>query len=58
MSKAAGESIKNHGNLSLVERSNCFSLWVVSRNGRRDGYDLFVVDRSDDRRPMNWAWSW
>jgi hypothetical protein len=58
MTKAAGESLKNQGNLALVEGSNCYSLWVVSRNGRRDGYDLFVSDETDDRRPIVWSFSW
>ena len=58
ISRAMGESVKNHGNLSLTERSSCFSLWVVSRNGRRDGYDLFVSDQTDERRPVVWAWTW
>jgi hypothetical protein len=58
MTRASGESIKNNGNLALIDGSNCYSLWVVSRNGRRDGYDLFVSDETDERRPVVWAFSW
>jgi hypothetical protein len=59
ITKAAGESLKNRGNLGLVERSNCHSLWVVSRAGSRDGYDLFVYDASGGgRRPHVSAFSW
>jgi len=58
MTQAAGESLKNKGNLGLAESSTCHSLWVVSRNGRRDGYDLFVSDEADAKRPAVWSFSW
>jgi hypothetical protein len=58
MTQAAGESLKNKGNLGLAESSTCHSLWVVSRNGRRDGYDLFVSDEADAKRPVVWSFSW
>jgi hypothetical protein len=58
MTRAAGESLKNKGNLALSETSSCHSLWVISRNGRRDGYDLFVSDEANAKRPSIWAFSW
>ncbi|MDB5324245.1 MAG: hypothetical protein JWN40_5876 [Phycisphaerales bacterium] len=58
MTKAAGESLKNKGNFALSETSSCHSLWVISRNGRRDGYDLFVSDEADAKRPAIWSFSW
>ena len=58
MTKAAGESLKSKGNLGLTETSSCHSLWVISRNGRRDGYDLFVSDEADAKRPAIWSFSW
>lgn len=58
IAKAAGESAKNQGNLGLTLGSKCHSLCVITRTGRRDGYDLFVSDRSNDQRPVVWAFSW
>ena len=58
MTQIAGESLKNKGNLGLAENSTCHSLWVISRNGRRDGYDLFVSDEADAKRPVVWSFSW
>jgi hypothetical protein len=58
MTRTAGESLKNKGNLGLTESSTCHSLWVISRNGRRDGYDLFVSDDADAKRPVVWSFSW
>lgn len=58
MVKVAGASLANKGNLGLVEGSKCHSLWVISRNGRREGYDLFVLDETKEQRPMVWAYSW
>jgi hypothetical protein len=58
MTQTASESLKNKGNLGLSENSTCHSLWVISRNGRRDGYDLFVCDEADAKRPVVWSFSW
>ena len=58
MLKSIGESIKNRGNLGLVENSSCHSMWIISRTGRRDGYDLFVIDQADQNRPVVWSYSW
>ena len=56
--KSIGESLKNKGNLGLVEGSSCHSMWIISRTGRRDGYDLFVMDQANATRPVVWAYSW
>ena len=58
ITKAAGEALKNRGNLGLVERSTCHSLWVVSHTRARDGYDLFVADAADGHRLRVSAFSW
>ena len=58
LTQTAGESLKNKENLGLAENSTCHSLWVISRNGRRDGYDLFVSDEADAKRPIGWSFSW
>jgi len=58
MVKTAGASLANKGNLGLVEGSKCHSLWVISRRGGREGYDLFVLDETKEQRPMVWAYSW
>jgi hypothetical protein len=58
MTRTAGESLKNKGNLGLAENSTCHSLWVISRDGRRDGYDLFVSDEADAKQPVVWSFSW
>ena len=49
------ESIKNRGNLGLVENSSCHSMWIISRTGRRDGYDLFVIDQAGNQTDNNWG---
>jgi hypothetical protein len=54
----ASESVKNKGNLGLVETSACHSLWVVTRNGRREWYDLAVLDRTNRQRPVTFSQSW
>ncbi len=58
MTKAAGQSLKNKGNLAPSETSSCHSLWVISRDGRRDGYDVFVSDEANPKRPAIWSFSW
>ncbi|HEY7115772.1 MAG TPA: hypothetical protein VH475_04245 [Tepidisphaeraceae bacterium] len=58
MNKAMSQSIRNRGNLGLAERSTCHSLWIVTRTGRRDEYDLFVLDQANVNRPQVWAFSW
>jgi hypothetical protein len=58
VTKTIGESLKNKGNLGLVEGSSCHSLWVITRSGRRDWYDAFVSDESDPQRPVVWTFSW
>jgi len=58
MTKAAGASLAAKGNFGLVEGSKCHSLWIITRTGRRDGYDLFVSDETKDSRPMVWSYSW
>ncbi len=58
MVKTAGASLANKGNLGLVEGSKCHSLWVISRRGGREGYDLFVLDETKEQRPVVWAYSW
>lgn len=58
MVKTAGASLAGKGNLGLTEGSKCHSLWIISRTGRRDGYDLFVSDETNERRPVVWAYSW
>jgi hypothetical protein len=58
MTKTAGQSIANRGAVGLTEGSRCHSLWVVSRSGRRDWYDGFVRDTTDEQRPVVWAFEW
>jgi hypothetical protein len=58
MTRAAGASLANKGNLGLVEGSKCHSLWVIARRGGRVGYELFVLDETKEQRPVVWAYSW
>ena len=43
----------------LTLRSSCHSLWIITRDGRRQWYDLAVEDASDDRadpRVITFSW--
>jgi hypothetical protein len=55
---AAGESAKNRGNLGLVNSSRVFSVWVIARNKQREWYDWFVLDKTNERRPVKHSMSW
>ena len=47
------------GPSGLTVRSTCHSLWIVTRDGRRQWYDLAVEDASDDRagpRVITFSW--
>ncbi len=48
------------GPAGLTLRSTCHSLWIVTRDGRRQWYDLAVVDESDAREagPRVHTYSW
>jgi hypothetical protein len=58
ITKTIGESLRNKGNLGLIEGSTCHSLWVITRSGRRDWYDAFVSEESEPQRPVVWTFSW
>jgi hypothetical protein len=58
MAETASESVKNKGNLGLVETSSCHSVWIITRGGRREWYDLGVMDRSNPDRPVMYTHSW
>jgi hypothetical protein len=47
------------GPSGLTLRSTCHSLWIITRDGRREWYDLAVEDASDDRAgPRVFTFSW
>ena len=54
----ASESLKNKGNLGLVQTSACHSLWIVTRGRAGEWYDLAVLDRSNPDRPELRTQSW
>jgi hypothetical protein len=58
MHETAAQSVKNRGNLGLVETSACHSVWVITRGPRREWYDLAVLDSSNPDRPVTYTFSW
>lgn len=56
--RTSAEVVRRRGNVGLVEGSTCHSLWVITRTGRRDGYDLLVSDERDPARPIVSRFSW
>jgi hypothetical protein len=46
------------GGAGITLDSTCHSLWIVTRNERRQWYDLAVEDRSDPNEPRTWTFSW
>ena len=58
MHETAAQSLKNRGNLGLLETSACHSVWIITRSPRREWYDLAVLDRSNPDRPATHTFSW
>jgi hypothetical protein len=58
LQSTASESLKNKGNLALVEMSSCHSLWIITRSSHREWYDLAVLDRTNPQRPVTFSQSW
>lgn len=44
--------------VAVTSTSTCFSLWVVSRDGRRAWYRLYVSDASNPKEPHVDAFAW
>jgi hypothetical protein len=56
--RTVGESARNKGNLALTETSRCQSLWIISRNLRREWYDLAIIEKTNDTQPQITTFSW
>ncbi len=55
---ATAQAAKSRANLALVEYSQCHSLWIITRTGQRDWYDLSVIDSANAKEPQTFTYSW
>jgi hypothetical protein len=46
------------GPAGLTLRSTCHSLWIITRDGRRQWYDLAVRDASDENDVVIRTFAW
>jgi hypothetical protein len=44
--------------VAFTTNSTCFSLWIVTQNGRRASYRLFVSDQSNPQHPHEDSFAW